>query len=406
LNQKQRTAALRLAGIATLCLCATAILLLLLHPSGKRTGVTGLRSTTSSTLTPATTTGVRSMPESSSSAAYPANDGDAAVSLPPAPGEVKLSRLVGQLIMAGMDGSHPDAELQRQARDGETGGVLLFSRNVGADLPAAVQTLQDAARQGDSPPLLISTDQEGGAITRLPGPPRSPRKMDNESQAQSEGAATATLLAGSHVNIDLAPVADVITPGGFEAGQGRGFTGSSDRVAALASAFARGLQQGRVAATAKHFPGIGSLPLDTDNYPGQLQLSPPALQDQLVPFRRLIDDGVDLVMVANAVCPVWDADRPAVFSQRVVDGLLRRELGFGGVVITDDLEARSLQGDLGTRAVQAVEAGADIVLFSSAAAGRAAYQALVAAAESGRLSVPRLLESYRRLQALKAKVAS
>jgi beta-N-acetylhexosaminidase len=406
LNQKQRTAALKLTGIATLCLCSTAVLLLLLHPSGQRARVTGFRSPTSSMPAPVTATGSRSVPARWSSSAYQATDGDSAVSLPPAPGEIKLSRLVGQLIMAGMDGSHPDAELLRQARDGETGGVLLFSRNVGPDLPAAIKALQDAARQGDGPPLLISIDQEGGAVTRLPGPPRSPRQMDNESQALSEGAATATLLAGTHVNVDLAPVADVITPGGFEAGQGRGFNGGSDRVATLASAFARGLQQGRVAATAKHFPGIGSLALDTDNYPGQLQLSPPALQDQLVPFRRLIDDGVDLVMIANAVCPVWDADRPAVFSHRVVDGLLRQQLGFGGVVITDDLEARSLQGDLGMRAVQAVEAGADVVLFSSAAAGRAAYQALLAAAESGRLSVPRLLESYHRLQALKAKLAS
>jgi beta-glucosidase-like glycosyl hydrolase len=130
------------------------------------------------------------------------------------------------------------------------------------------------------------------------------------------------------------------------------------------------------------------------------------MQDQLVPFHRLVDHGVDLVMLANAVCPVWDAARPAVFSRNVAEGLLRQQLGFGGVVITDDLEAQSLQGDLGERAVLAVEAGADLVLFGSAAGGRAAYRALLAAAQSGRLGGQRLLDSYRRLRTLRATLAS
>jgi beta-N-acetylhexosaminidase len=383
LKQKQRSAALKLIGVVVLCVCSVPIWLL---PAA------------------ALDVGVQQAP--GSSRADPARGPQPMDSPPPPPGEIRLSFLAGQLVMAGMDGTEPDAELLRQARQGEIGGVLLFSRNVSPGLPGAMQALQDAARQGDGPPLLIATDQEGGAVRRLPGPPRSPRQIDSESLAQSEGAATASLLAANHVNVDLAPIADVVSPAGFEAAQGRGFPGSSERVGALASAFAGGLQGGRVAATAKHFPGIGSLKLDTDHTLGQLQLSPAALQDQLVPFRRLIEHGVDLVMLANAVCPALDPAQPAVFSRTIAEGLLRHQLGFGGVVITDDLEAQSLQGDVGERAVRAMEAGADVVLLGSAAGGRAAYKALLAAVQSGRISGERLLQSYQRLRALKAKLAS
>jgi beta-N-acetylhexosaminidase len=383
LKQKQRSAALKLIGVVVLCACSVPIWLL---PAA------------------ALDAGVQQAP--GSSRADPARGPQPMDSPPPPPGEIKISFLAGQLVMAGMDGTEPDAELLRQAREGEIGGVLLFSRNVSPGLPGAMQALQDAARQGGDPPLLIATDQEGGAVRRLPGPPRSPRQIDSEALAQSEGAATASLLVANHINVDLAPIADVVSPAGFEAAQGRGFPGSSERVGALASAFAGGLQGGRVAATAKHFPGIGSLKLDTDHTLGQLQVSPAALQDQLVPFRRLIEHGVDLVMLANAVCPPLDAAQPAVFSRAIAEGLLRRQMGFGGVVITDDLEAQSLQGDVGERAVRAVEVGADVVLLGSAGGGRAAYKALLAAVQNGRISGERLLQSYQRLRALKAKLAS
>jgi beta-N-acetylhexosaminidase len=384
LKQKQRSAALKLIGVVALSVCSVPIWL---------------------SSAAALDTGVQLAP--GSSRADPARGPQPMDSPPPPPGEIRVSFLAGQLVMAGMDGTEPDAELLRQAREGEIGGVLLFSRNVSPGLPGAMQALQNAARQGDDgSPLLIATDQEGGAVKRLPGPPRSPRQIDSEALAESDGAATASLLLANHVNVDLAPIADVVSPAGFEAAQGRGFTGSSERVGALASAFAGGLQGGRVAATAKHFPGIGSLKLDTDHTLGQLQLSPAALQDQLVPFRRLIEHGVDLVMLANAVCPALDPAQPAVYSRTIAEGLLRNQMGFGGVVITDDLEAQSLQGDVGERAVRAVEAGADVVLLGSAAGGRAAYRALLAAVQTGRISGERLLQSFQRLRALKAKIAS
>jgi beta-N-acetylhexosaminidase len=314
-----------------------------------------------------------------------------------------LSQLVGQMVISGIDGGTPDAGTLRAVREGELGGILLFSRNVSGALPAQVQLLQENAAAGGNPPLFVATDQEGGTVKRLPGPPKSPRLMASEEEARSEGQATAALLVSNHINVNFAPVADVTAGQGFEAAQGRGFAGDSHRVAALADAFAQGLQSGGVAATAKHFPGVGSLSVDTDTALGRVGASAAELEEQVVPFRQLSQSGVDMVMLANAVYAGWDAEKPAVFSSKVI-GQLRQRVGFQGVVITDDLNAASLSGDVGTRAVEAVAAGADIALYGSPAAGLAAYAALLAAAQSGRLSRSRLLESHDRLIALKAKL--
>jgi beta-N-acetylhexosaminidase len=126
------------------------------------------------------------------------------------------------------------------------------------------------------------------------------------------------------------------------------------------------------------------------------------LDQDLAPFRQLVDGGVALVMLANALYPALDADAPAVFSPRIVQGLLRGQLGFRGVVITDDLAATpELPGDAGGRAVAAVGAGADVVLYGPPAAGPVAYQALVWAAGVGALPRARLEDAYRHVLELK-----
>jgi beta-N-acetylhexosaminidase len=336
-----------------------------------------------------------------------ASTGGAAASLPrqDLDDRLTLSQLVGQMVISGIDGTKADASTLRAVREGEMGGVLLFSRDVSGGLPGEVQRLQESAAAGGNPPLFVATDQEGGTVKRLPGPPKSPRLMASENDARSEGEATAALLISSHINVNFAPVADVAAAQGFEAAQGRGFAGDPHRVAALADAFAQGLQSGGVAATAKHFPGVGSLSVDTDTVLGRVGASEAELEEQLIPFRQLSQDGVDMVMLANAVYAGWDPEKPAVFSSKVI-GQLRQKVGFQGVVITDDLNAASLSGDVGTRAVEAVAAGADIALYGSPGAGQAAYAALLAAAESGRLPRSRLLQSHERLIALKAKLTT
>jgi beta-N-acetylhexosaminidase len=382
-----------LAAIVALCICALSGSLLLARQLV----------TTSSPFSgrPAASPSER---VSGASTPAPSAAGGASLALREDPDDrLSLSQLVGQMVMSGMAGTQPDESTLRSVREGEVGGILLFSENVGPALPSGMRLLQQTAAEGHNPPLLIATDQEGGTVRRLPGPPKSPRLMASEADARSQGEATAALLLSNHVTVNLAPVADVTSEHAFEAVQGRGFAGDPPTVAALADAFAQGLQARGVAATAKHFPGIGSLSVDTDHALGRVNSSGAELEQQILPFKQLVHDGVDMVMLANAVYAGLDGANPAVFSPKVVQ-VLRQELGFRGVVITDDLNAASLSGEVGNRAVQSVSAGADIVLYGSPEGGRAAYRALLAAAESGQLSRSRLLESHERLVALKAKL--
>lgn len=320
---------------------------------------------------------------------------------------VPAGRLVGQLVMAGMTGTRPTADLLERVRQGEIGGVIIFAGNVDEGLSGALDQLQQAARQGGNPPLLIATDQEGGAVRRLPGPPDSPRTIATAEEAARQGEATGTLLAGYHVNVDLAPVADLTrSAAGFEARQGRGFAGGAQEVAERSDAFAQGLQRRAIAATAKHFPGIGSLTASTDDRLGQVSLGREEMEQELIPFRRLVDHGVEIVMVANAEYPALDPAVPAVFSPAIVQGLLRQDLGFRGLVITDDLgNTPGLPGDAAHRAVMAVQSGADVVLYAPPEDGPVAYQALLAAVDAGTLSRTRAEGAYRHVLALKARLA-
>ena len=186
------------------------------------------------------------------------------------------------------------------------------------------------------------TDQEGGATRRLVWAPphRSAALLGRQTAAAvgAAGKATAIALRNVGVNVDLAPVADV--PGGpssFIAAQARAFSTDPNRVASLATAFAQGLADGGVAATAKHFPGLGRARVSTDVAAVTVGASLDQLDTDLIPYRRLIAAGIPLVMLSNATYTALDS-KPAAWSL-AVQTLLRRTLGFRGVTITDALDA-------------------------------------------------------------------
>src|SRR4051794_19070829 len=171
-----------------------------------------------------------------------------------------LTQLVGQHVLGRMEGTTPSAAFLARIRRGEIGGVVLFADNGGpTQIRRLVARLQGAARTGGQLPLLIAIDQEGGVVKRLPGPPTiTPRAMTSPASARAQGAATAAYLRRFGITVDLAPVLDVpaqqrsfILP--------RAFGRSPATVASHGVAFANGLVAGRVAATAKHFPGLGRL---------------------------------------------------------------------------------------------------------------------------------------------------
>ncbi len=349
---------------------------------------------------------------------WPKRASQAAATTPPQPptatsatAGVPLARLVGQMVMAGMDGTWPSGGLLEAIRAGRIGGVILFDQNVSSDLGGAIRAMQAAAKAGHNPPLLISTDQEGGSVKRLAaGPPNVPtREIQDPTTAESQGRLTGQFLQAQGVNVDLAPVSDVaLSPSSFIATEGRGFSGDPGTVAELAGGFAQGLQSAGVAATGKHFPGVGALTIDTDNQLSTVSTSPNEAQAALEPFRRLVEGGVDLIMVASAVYPALDqSGLPADMSPTIIGGVLRDQLGFQGVAITDALDTPpQLGGSAGDRALRAARAGADIILFAPADAGPQAFETLLAGAREGQLSRSRIDESYARITALKQRLSS
>jgi beta-N-acetylhexosaminidase len=324
---------------------------------------------------------------------------------------VSAAELVGQRLMVRMgDGVTP--ALLGAARRGEIGGVILFPAE-GAD-PAAVSDdvsrLQRSAAAGGNPPLLVATDQEGGEVKRfLDAPPDlSPSQLGAEgdpAEAVAQGTATGEFLAGVGANVDLAPVLDVPSEGSFM--ESRAFSGDASVVAGVGVAFAKGLAAAGVAATAKHFPGLGMATVNTDEASSAVAASRAELRAGLEPFEAAIAAGVGLVMVANATYPAFDPDAPAVLSERIVGDELRGRLGYDGVVITDDLEAPSIGSVLAApdAAVEAARAGADVLLFATGADPRPIHARMLRALQEGLLERTAMEESYVRISNLKAAVS-
>jgi len=315
----------------------------------------------------------------------------------------EAERDVGELLMTGFSGTLPPPGLLAAIRERKVGGVILFGENISPRLPEAIKELQAAARRGGTFPLLIATDQEGGPIRRFPeGPPfPSTRAIKTAAEAYHQGLLTGRFLVEQRVNIDLAPVSDVSGAQDFERAQQRGFNGSPQQVAALVEAFIRGLQAARVAATAKHFPGIGTLPVDTDSELQRVAGTVSEIEERDLPFRRAIAAGVQLVMVANAIFPALDPYWPATLSRRIQEGFLRRTFGFNGVIITDALDGPPLPGSVDERVLHAVQSGADIALLDSETVLPGAYATLREALRTHRLAPRTVLAASARLAALR-----
>ncbi len=302
----------------------------------------------------------------------------------------------------------PSARFLARVRHGAMGGVLLLGNGwlTRATAASVTRELQTAAcARGE--PLLIAVDQEGGIVRRLAWAPptEAPAEMATPAAARSQAAGAAAALRSVGIDVDLAPVAD--TPASASSFLGsRAFSRSSSQNARMTAAFVRGLQAGGVAATAKHFPGLGLASGNTDD--GQVVIGSAAwkLRRGLTPFRSAIRAGVRLVMLSTAIYPALDPSRrPAAFSSRIATGLLRTSLGFRGVTITDSLTAPAAQA-IPHAAAQAVLAGSDLLIFGNEQASERAASALAAdAAGSARLRA-RLAQAAGRVRALKAWLAA
>ncbi|WP_225728258.1 MULTISPECIES: glycoside hydrolase family 3 N-terminal domain-containing protein [unclassified Nocardia] len=295
------------------------------------------------------------------------------------PPDLTPRQLAGQRVIYSYKGLTPPQSLFDAIREGRAAGVIFFGENIsGTDqIAGVVAQLREA--QAQSPihqPLLLMTDQEGGRVRRLPGEPVLSAKKVGQSADPVGAAVEAGTGAGRNLrsvgmNVNLAPVLDVFdTPGNFIDRTERSFSDNPGLVAALGSAFIAAQQATGVAATAKHFPGLGSAPAgqNTDLGPVVLPVSSDKLHtvDEL-PYPAATTVGVKMVMLSWAVYPAIDPDHPAGLSPTIVNQELRDRNGFRGVTITDALEAGALDafGTTGQRAVAAAAAGVDLILCSA-----------------------------------------
>jgi beta-N-acetylhexosaminidase len=333
------------------------------------------------------------------------------------------TQLAGQRIIYAYAGLHPPSSLLAAIRAGEAAGVIFFANNIAssAQLRGVITGLQRLARAAPGHrSLLMLTDQEGGEVRRLPGPPAaSERQIGAAPRASAEASAAGTgageTLRAAGVNVNLAPVLDVYRrPGDFIDQYARAYSSHPSVVAGLGARFIEAQQRTGVAATAKHFPGLGpaATAQNTDLRPVTLTTSVATLRagDEL-PYRSAIAAGVKLVMVSWARYAALDARRPAGLSAAVIGGELRRRLHFGGVTITDGIEAGALAGfgGTGSRAVLAAAAGADLILCAatvpsanSPAIGAAAHDAITSAIASGVLRPAAARAAAARVLALRA----
>jgi beta-N-acetylhexosaminidase len=312
--------------------------------------------------------------------------------------EVVMGTLVGP----------PSARFLSRVRNGKMGGVVLLrngwlSRRTAVHVTAELQ--QAACTRGE--PLLIAVDQEGGLVRRLywAPPTEAPAYMTSPSDAGAQAAGAAAALHSVGIDVDLAPVVD--TPSSARSFLGsRAFSRSRSWNAAMARGFVGGLQDNGIAATAKHFPGLGLAGGNTDK--GRIVIRSAAwkVRQGLTPFVGAIRAGVKLVMLSTAVYTKLDpSDRPAAFSPAIVNGILRKQLGFKGVTVTDSLTAPAANRIPHT-ATRAMLAGSDLLIFGAESASERGYSTLLAdEAGSPRLRA-RLTLAAARIRALKAWLAT
>ena len=342
-----------------------------------------------------------------------------------------LEEKVGQLFIAGFYGTEEGEYVDSLISDYKVGGLIFFGRNVGTaeELVGLMNALR--VQNGDYIPLFFSVDQEGGTVERMP--PEVARLgnaydygrtadgedviFEEETPCYRLGQTLAAECKAFGFNLDFAPSLDIWSnPDNTVIGR-RAFGTDAVTVASKGPLTAYGLMDSGVIPTLKHFPGHGDTAVDSHaGLPVVEKTREELWQCELIPFAEALSPGmygtcrhgltVPAVMVGHILMTAIDPDRPASLSPAVVDGLLREEMGFDGMVVTDDLTmgAVTQNYDLGEAAVLAVEAGCDLLLVCHNEGDLArCFDAVLSAVESGRVEEGRIDESVRRILGVKTE---
>lgn len=324
-----------------------------------------------------------------------------------------LERDCARLFVVGFPGQAVGPELATLIHDGVLGAVL-FSRNIGS--PEETAALVAELKRGAGRPFLLSVDQEGGRVARLRGAPFTALPPMRELGLKRDpglafrvGRLLAYELRAVGIDWDFAPVLDVDTNPANPVIADRALGGEAEQVASLGVALARGLEEGGVASCGKHFPGHGDTHQDSHLTLPVLAHSLERLRAvELVPFRRYAQAGLASLMTAHVRFFAFGEELPATMSRRLLTDLLRGELGFRGVCVSDDLEMKAISDHMGVEeaTVEGARAGIDVFLVcESADVQRRCLEALVHAVEAGHVSRQRIAEAHQRIDALLARFA-
>lgn len=323
-----------------------------------------------------------------------------------------MRRHIGQLAITGFAGRSIPPDLRLLAREFDLGGVVFFGRNVEAPDQVAEMSREAQALAFDLP-LWVSVDQEGGRVARLKTPftvwppMLTLGRSGDERLAERFARALAIELRAVGISLDFTPVLDILTNPSNPVIGDRALAEQADDVARLGTAIIRTLQAEGIAACGKHFPGHGDTTADSHHELPVVDHPPDRIERvELLPFRAAVAADVAGLMTAHILIPSLDEERPATLSPRII-AMAKQQLGFPGVVFTDDLEMKAISGKygLGEASVRALSAGCDVVLLCGGdqAAQVVALEAIIHAVEDGTLPLKRIEDAFARQRRIKER---
>lgn len=328
--------------------------------------------------------------------------------------QMTLDEKIGQMMFAGVSGTALQQETTSLIQKAKVGGLILYGNNL--ETPQQTVTLMNdlmAANSNNRLPLFLGTDQEGGKVIRLPGAlknfPTNKKIGDiNQSKFSFEiGQLLGEQLKAFGFNLDFAPVLDVNSNPNNPIIGDRSFSNDPAIVSKLGIQTMKGLESEQVIPVVKHFPGHGDTSVDSHlELPKVTKSLNDLNQLELVPFKEAINNGADVVMVAHILLPKIDPQYPSSMSKEIITGMLRKQLGFDGVVMTDDLTMKAITNHyaIGQAAVDSIKAGSDIILIAHEYANiTAAIEAVKIAVSNGEITEERINESVQRIVKLKEK---
>ena len=322
-------------------------------------------------------------------------------------------RHVGRLAIVGFTGHTVPAGLRELAAEFDLGGVVYFARNI-VDPAQVAELSREVAALARDWPLWIAVDQEGGRVARLKAPftewppALTLGRSGDEALAARFARALAGELAAVGINLNHAPVLDVLTRASNPAIGDRALAEGADDVARLGAVIIRELQAAGIAACGKHFPGHGDADVDSHHELPILDHDRRRFDAvEFVPFRRAMAEGVAAIMTAHLLIPAIDAERPASMSPTIVQGLLKDSLGFQGVVFSDDLGMKGVSATrpLPVASVDAIVAGTDAVLLCNSTMEDQvlAIEAIIRAAETNQITQKRIDDAMARQLQMKTR---